>query len=154
MDVTINFNNDVTGTIKANTPVLIKATVASTSQTFNGVQVVAATEAKVEGTYFDFIGTYAPIEAISAGDYFIGNGALYKSEGATSIYAFRAYIKKKSGNNNARIISFAIDDKATAIEGIEIEGAKNRKIYNLNGQEVKNPQKGVYIQNGKTIIIK
>lgn len=153
-DVTINFNNDVTGTIKANTPVLIKATVASTSQTFNGVQVVAATEAKVEGTYFDFIGTYAPIEAISAGDYFIGNGALYKSEGATSIYAFRAYIKKKSGNNNARIISFAIDDKATAIEGIEIEGAKNRKIYNLNGQEVKNPQKGVYIQNGKTIIIK
>ena len=48
----------------------------------------------------------------------------------------------------------AIDDKATDIEGIEIEGAKNGKIYNLNGQEVKNPQKGVYIQNGKIFIIK
>lgn len=150
MHVTINFNKG-DGSIKANTPVLIKATTASKSQTFNGVQVVAATEAKVEGTHFDFVGTYEP-SSVPEGDYFIGSGAIYQSEGATSINAFRAYIKAKTAN--ARIISFAIDDKATDIEGIEIEGAKNGKIYNLNGQEVKNPQKGVYIQNGKIFIIK
>ena len=150
MHVTINFNKG-DGSIKANTPVLIKATTASTSQTFNGVQVVAAKEAKVEGTHFDFVGTYEP-SSVPEGDYFIGSGAIYQSEGATSINAFRAYIKAKTAN--ARIISFAIDDKATDIEGIEIEGAKNGKIYNLNGQEVKNPQKGVYIQNGKIFIIK
>ena len=151
-NVTVNFTkND--GSIKANTPVLIKATVASNSQTFEGVQVVAPTDAKVSGNFFDFVGLYAPIEAIPTGDYFIGNGALYKSEGATSIKAFRAYLKAKEGAE-ARIISFAINDKATAIEGIEIEGANDGKIYNLKGQEVKNPQKGVYIQNGKTIIIK
>lgn len=150
-NVTINFTkND--GSIKANTPVLIKATAESTSQTFNGVQVVAPTDAKVSGKYFDFVGIYTP-DAIKAGDYFIGSGALYKSEGNTSIKAFRAYLKVKE-NVEARNISFVIDDKATAIEGIEIEGANDGKIYNLKGQEVKNPQKGVYIQNGKIIIIK
>ena len=151
-NVTVNFTkND--GSIKANTPVLIKATVASNSQTFEGVHVVAPTDPAVSGNFFDFVGVYAPIEAIAAGDYFIGNGALYESKGNTSINAFRAYIKLKE-NAEARIISFAIDDKATAIEGIEIEGANDGKIYNLKGQEVKNPQKGVYIQNGKIIIIK
>lgn len=150
-NITINFTkND--GSIKANTPVLIKATAESTSQTFNGVQVVAPTDAKVSGKYFDFVGIYTP-DAIKAGDYFIGSGALYKSEGNTSIKAFRAYLKVKE-NVEARNISFVIDDKATAIEGIEIEGANDGKIYNLKGQEVKNPQKGVYIQNGKIIIIK
>lgn len=132
---------------------LIKATVASNSQTFEGVHVVAPTDPAVSGNFFDFVGVYAPIEAIAAGDYFIGNGALYESKGNTRINAFRAYIKLKE-NAEARIISFAIDDKATAIEGIEIEGANDGKIYNLKGQEVKNPQKGVYIQNGKIIIIK
>ena len=132
---------------------LVKAGKASSLQKFEGVQVVApTTEAVVTGKFFDFVGVYAP-NTIAAGDYFIGSSALYKSEGNTSIKAFRAYLKVKE-NVEARNISFVIDDKATAIEGIEIEGANDGKIYNLKGQEVKNPQKGVYIQNGKIIIIK
>ena len=52
-------------------------------------------------------------------------------------------------NENTRQTMFIM-----SIEGIEIEGANDGKIYNLKGQEVKNPQKGVYIQNGKIFIIK
>ena len=141
------------GSITANVPVLIKATEASATQEFKGVKVVAA-EAKVAGTNFDFVGTYAPIDAIATGDYFIGNGAIYKSAGATSINAFRAYIKATSAG--ACIANFYIDGvETTAIETLAITGAKtNGKIYNLNGQEVKSAQKGIYIMNGKKFVIK
>ena len=143
------------GSITANRPVLVKATKASSSQTFKGVKIVATEEPTAFGRNFDFIGTYSPISEITAGDYFIGNGALYKSEGETSIDAFRAYIHAHSTSTEARIISFAIEDQeTTAIKGIEVVGSNKGKIYNLKGQEVKNPQKGVYIQNGKIIIIK
>ena len=151
---TVNFNKG-DGSINANTPVLVKATVASSSQRFEGVQIVAAEEAKVVGTNFDFVGTYAPIAIIPAGDYFIGNGALYKSTGATSMNAFRAYIT--ANRSGARIAKFFIDGvegEATAIEGLEVVGADNGKIYNLNGQEVKATKKGLYIQNGKKVVVK
>jgi hypothetical protein len=150
----INFNKG-DGSITANVPVLIKATNASSSQEFKGVEIVAADEFTVAGTNFDFVGTYAPISAIAEGDYFIGNGALYKSTGATSMNAFRAYIT--ANRSGARIAKFFIDGvegETTAIEGLEVVGADNGKIYNLNGQEVKATKKGLYIQNGKKVVVK
>ena len=150
-EATVNFNKG-DGSITANTPVLIKATEASTSQTFEGVQIKAA-EALVAGKNFDFVGTFAPISAIAAGDYFIGNGAVYRSEGSTSLNAFRAYIQAKSAG--ARIVKFFIDGvETTGIEGVVAAKNSNSKIYNLAGQEVKNAQKGLYIVNGKKVVIK
>ncbi len=94
--ITVNFNKVAAGTISKNVPVLIKATAASNEQVFNGVQVVAPTaDVNVAGKNIDFVGTYAPIAAIAEGDYFIGNGAIYKSAGNTSMKAFRAYLKVK-----------------------------------------------------------
>ena len=150
-NATINFNKVDAGTITANVPVLVKATAASTSQTFEGVQIVAATDTKVEGTNFDFIGTYAPI-TVAEGDYFIGNGALYKSKGATSMKAFRAYIRTK--NSEAKVNLF-IDGVSTSIS--EINGAskdENAAIYNIAGQRVNKAQKGIYIVNGKKVLVK
>ena len=153
-DATINFNkND--GSITANTPVLIKATKASASQTFNGVQVIAATEAKVAGKNFDFVGTYAPITTIPAGDYFIGGGKIYKSAGATSLNAFRAYIQNKNGGAIKSLNIFDEEGNATAIDATEIEGLTvGGKIFDLSGREVKTPVRGLYIQNGKKVFIK
>ena len=53
---------------------------------------------------------------------------------------------------------FWIDDETTGIEAVDVtpdtvkEGA--REYYNLNGQRVMNPSKGLYIFNGKKLIIK
>ena len=53
---------------------------------------------------------------------------------------------------------FWIDDETTGIEAVNVnpetvkEGA--REYYNLNGQRVMNPSKGLYIVNGKKVIIK
>lgn len=148
-DATINFNKVVAGTISANTPVLVKATAASTEQVFNGVQIVAPTgEAKVAGTNFDFVGTYAPT-TVAEGDYFIGSGKLYKSAGSTSMNAFRAYIH---ATKNVASVRLFIDDVETGIEAINGVEAENGAIYNIAGQRLGKMQKGINIVNGKKII--
>ena len=56
--------------------------------------------------------------------------------------------------NAARDLSIVIDD-ATALTLVNSEkGIVNREVYNLAGQRVAAPTKGLYIANGKKIIIK
>lgn len=154
MDATITFTKG-DGSISANVPVLIKATEASAKQVFEGVNIVApTTDVKVAGTNFDFVGTYAP-DNVAKGDWFISADQIWKSDGNTNINAFRAYIHDKTAGAGARIIKFVIDgEEVTAIESLEVAGKNNGKLYNLAGQEVKNAQKGLYIQNGKKVIVK
>ena len=150
--ITVNFNKVAAGTISANVPVLIKATAASNEQVFNGVQVVAPTaDVNVAGKNIDFVGTYAPIAAIAEGDYFIGNGAIYKSAGNTSMKAFRAYLKVKNANADVKLFIDGIETGISEINGTAVESGA---IYNLAGQRVSNAQKGIYIVNGKKVIIK
>ena len=151
-DVTINFNKVVAGTISANVPVLIKATKASASQVFEGVQVVApTTEVQVAGNFVTFKGIYAPI-TVAEGDYFIGNGALCKSKGETNLKAFRAYLDAQGA---AGVKMFVGDEEiATGIE--EVNGqwsmVNGQSIYNLAGQRLQKMQKGINIVNGKKIM--
>lgn len=53
---------------------------------------------------------------------------------------------------------FWIDDETTGIEAVDVNPetvkAGAREYYNLNGQRVANPSKGLYIVNGKKVIIK
>ena len=150
-NVTINFDKVVAGTISANVPVLVKATQASQSQLFEGVQVIAPTaDVAVFGNIVAFKGIYAPI-TVAEGDYFVGNGALCESAGATNLKAFRAYIDAQDA---AGIKMFVGDEEvATGIESLtpahsEGEGA----IFNLAGQRISKMQKGINIVNGKKIL--
>lgn len=151
-NVSINFTKG-DGSITANVPVLVKATAASSAQTFNGVQVVAPTEgAVVEGTNTKFIGVFGPL-TVAAGDYFIGNDAIWKSEGSTSIKAFRAYIYAQETSAPVKMYIGGIE---TAISEINADAAAEEQgaIFNLAGQRVNKAQKGIYIQNGKKVLVK
>lgn len=154
--VTINFNKVVAGTISANVPVLVKATKASDEQVFEGVEVVAPTEdVKVAGNNVSFIGVYAPA-TVQENDYFIANGKLFMSTGETSIKAFRAYIDAQGLAPEARI-SFFIDGETTDISDAlrlndKAESVKN--VYDLQGRKVAHPTRGLYIVNGKKVIVK
>ena len=150
MNATVNFTKG-DGSIAANVPVLVKATTASTSQTFQGVQIVAATEAKVEGTNFDFVGVYAPT-TVEEGDYFVNGGKLYKSVGSTNLKAFRAYIDNKS--NGEGEVKLYIDGVATAISEINADVQESGVIYNLAGQRVSKATRGIYVKNGKKVVVK
>ena len=147
----INFQSG-DGSITANVPVLVKATKVSSAQEFKGVVVEKPeSDIKVAGNFIDFVGTYAPVD-VAEGDYFVGNGALYRSEGNTSMNAFRAFLKVKSAEVKAELF---IDGVATAIESINGNVAQPAgAIYNLAGQRVQKAQRGLYIVNGKKVVVK
>ena len=151
---TINFNTKAEPTIEANVPVLVKATAASTSQSVEGV-IVKTAEAKVAGTNFDFVGVYAPM-TVAAKDYFVSGGKLYKSAGATSMKAFRAYVKNLNPESTGEVKLFieGEDGIVTAIDTLDGESVVNGAIYNIAGQRVEKAQKGIYIVNGKKVAVK
>ncbi len=56
---------------------------------------------------------------------------------------------------SARSLTLGFEDEATGVADVRGKMADGRSdIYNLNGQKVLNPTKGLYIMNGKKVIIK
>lgn len=151
---TVDFTKMEVPAIAANTPVLLKTSTASSANPYTFMERTITTgDAKVEGlANFDFVGTYAATTDIAAGDYFISDNELYKSTGATTIAGTRAYIKAKTAG--ARLVNFAIDGVTTGIEGIKAADMENGNVYNLNGQRVVKAQKGLFIINGKKVVVK
>jgi hypothetical protein len=49
---------------------------------------------------------------------------------------------------------FSFDSQTTAIESVEKVASENGVYYNIAGQRVAQPTKGLYIVNGKKVIIK
>ena len=152
-DVTINFNKVNAGTITANVPVLVKATVASSEQVFEGVQVVApTTDVKAAGSNFDYVGVYAPM-TVAAGDYFVSGGKLFKSVGSTNLKGFRAYLLDKNPDTTGEVKLY-IDGVATAISEINADVQESGLIYNLAGQRVSKATRGIYVKNGRKVVVK
>lgn len=155
-DVTVSFDKMDTPAITANTPVLLKGN-AGTSFTFNG-KLIKTGDAKVVGTYFDFVGSYDDSFEIPEGDYYISQNKLWKSKGSGSyIMGTRAYLEAKVAA--ARVVNFFIDDQTTSIDetlSVKSEATANAPIYNLNGQKMdkQSLRKGLYIQNGKKVVRK
>ena len=55
------------------------------------------------------------------------------------------------------IINWIDEGEATAIYAVKtgkVVGAENDAIYNLQGVRVNNVKKGIYIQNGKKVVVK
>ena len=127
------------GKVPANTGVLLKGT-----GSFN-VPVVTdggdATSALVGGTT-------AP-----AGSFVLmnkdGKVGFYMTTSEFTLTANTAYIP---GTASARGF-IAIDGEATGISAVNAE-QEGAEVYNLNGQRVSKAQKGLYIQNGKKVIMK
>ena len=47
-----------------------------------------------------------------------------------------------------------VSNSETGLQQIESDSNQSDSIYNLNGQRVKTPAKGVYIKNGRKILVK
>ena len=142
------------GSIAANTPVLVKVSEPSTEQVFKGVQIVEG-EPVIAGTYYSLTGIYSP-KKLTGFDYIMNTDGVAVGSKAATINGFCAYLKVNA--STGRIIQTLIDgvdqEVVTGINGLFIENNYDGKIYNLNGQEVKNARKGLYIINGKKVVIK
>ena len=69
---------------------------------------------------------------------------------------YRAFIADKRTESRALSISFDEGDGTTAIVSPEaVDGLTTKSVYyDLQGRRVANPSKGLYIVNGKKVIIK
>lgn len=152
--------------IEAGKPYLIKWANSSTAavnveKKFEGVTLVAAaTPVEVNNGGISFNGFYKMTEASELGASVAAIGAgnkLFKvTEG--KMKGFRAAFVLSSGAEATKY-NVVIDGTATGIEDLVIDGVKaNGRVYNLNGQYVGNSlnglQPGLYIQNGKKIVVK
>ena len=72
---------------------------------------------------------------------------------AATVPANKAYLQAPAGAN-ARQLTIIFEGGVTAIEAISTENDDVPAVFNLSGQQVKNPDKGLYIINGKKVIIK
>ncbi len=160
--------------IPANTPFIIKAwkdiDMKTTGVWFSDpVEIVApADEAELtieDGAHNKFIGSYTGIIGFGgAGSkdywYSLTDGSLKQPSANAYLRQLSAYIKLAPDADPAahEFIIEEADGSTTAIKGISID-AQNinaNGIYNLNGMKINGvpTQKGVYIQNGKKVVIK
>lgn len=152
--------------IEAGKPYLIKwansSSAVNVEKKFEGVTLVAAaTPVVVKEGGISFNGFYKMTAASELGGASVaaigaGNKLFKVTEG--KMKGFRAAFVLSSGAEATKY-NVVIDGTATGIEDLVIDGVKaNGRVYNLNGQYVGNSlnglQPGLYIQNGKKIVVK
>ena len=154
-DVNVNGNVSISfkkGTsIYHGTPYLLYLPEAKSDVRFVSKKVLADSE-NVTGDTFDFVGVYAQT-TVDAGDMFIKGGKFVTATTNNYVLPFRSYLQLKG--EGVRSVSIMIGEETitTAIDGLTIENADN-VIYNLGGQKVQNTKKGLYIINGKKVVVK
>ena len=155
----VNFKSN-TGDLAAHTPYLVNPVEVSegNTYTFNQKYLPLAESSSVEKDNVEFAGNYTARAYIAEGDYFFGsNNTFYRSTGISRINAYRAYFHYTGGGELARISSFTINGETiTGIDGLTVkdESVKDSAYYDLQGRKVAQPQKGLYIVNGKKVVIK
>ena len=152
-------------TIKAGKPYLIKWAktpneVCDFVNTFEGVTLVATAAPVKVNDAITFTGFYNKATADKLGASVAAIGAGNKLFKVTSgeMKGFRAAFVLNPATPAAGI-KVVIDGTTTGIEDLVVDGVKaNGRVYNLNGQYVGNSlnglQPGIYIQNGKKVVVK
>ena len=144
----------VEGTIPANTPVLLNGSGAAS---FTGSNVAVAADATNAA---DAMTGVFEATGVPTGSYVLqmdesNKVGFYKVDASDPITAqpFRAYLTAASGAGAALRIVYQGD--VTGIEAVETTAdSKEDAFYTLSGVRVSHPVKGLYIKNGKKVMVK
>ena len=149
-------------TIEAGKPYIVKPANTVVNPTFTGVNIVASAPVKSGADGFFMQGTYgAKTDLLDDGtNLFLGEGdKFYKpAKGSTKMKGMRAFFIVPQGTNLAALRA-NIDGATTAIDELTtvVEQPTDNRIYNLQGQFVGTSFEGlhgVYVQNGKKVLVK
>ena len=83
--------------------------------------------------------------------------AFYRLSNNGTIAANKAYLKFNSSSAAHEFFTFDFDTTATGVDSINTQDSEENadvKIYDLQGRRVANPGKGIYIVNGKKVLMK
>lgn len=92
-----------------------------------------------------------------ANDYFLHDGKFVKSNNDGWVLPGKSYLYIEGGraNESDSPLRVYVDNTATAINGITNNPVvKDEAYYNLQGVKVQRPQHGVFIHNGKKVVLK
>lgn len=149
--------------IEAGKPYIVKPTKEVVDPTFTGVNIEAVAAKQVGANGYFMQGIYsAKTDLTTDGtNLFLGDGnKFYKPLGTTTakMKGMRAYFIVPQGTNFAALRA-NIDGATTAIDEFAtvVEQPTDNRIYNLQGQFVGTSFEGlhgVYVQNGKKVLVK
>ena len=81
----------------------------------------------------------------------------YKLTADHTLAAHKAYLETSNDitpTNNARLTLIFENSEPTAIKNVSERNAEDITFYNLNGMRVQNPTQGLYIVNGKKVLVR
>lgn len=150
-------------TIEAGKPYIVKPTKEVVNPSFTGVNIeaVAAKQVGADGYFMQGIYSAKTDLTTDGTNLFLGDGnKFYKPSGTTTakMKGMRAYFIVPQGTNLAALRA-NIDGATTAIDELTtvVEQPTDNRIYNLQGQFVGTSFEGlhgVYVQNGKKVLVK
>ena len=154
---------DGAATIDAGTPVILVG--ASGSGTYTATIGEDYVSAPVDASATDALTgvfTGETIDASTSGDYVLGKdvdndnriGFYHVINGSEfALSANRAYLTKTASGGNVK--GFAIDFNGT-LDGVDslVSSSIKHEVFDLSGRSVKTPSTGIYIVNGKKVVIK
>jgi hypothetical protein len=134
-----------------------------TSPTFSGVVIDPYSDSP-HADYVDQYGTFKPV-ILEADDktvlYLGADNKLYYPKSAVTINSFHGYLKLQSNlvmgdlAAGVRSIELNFGDGTTGISDVRSKTEEVRgEYYDLQGRRVAQPTKGVYIVNGRKVVIK
>ena len=152
------------GTIPANTPFLVKTSeeVDMNEVTFEGVVVKKSATNKPSIALTDkgvtFYGLYIAKSGLTANERTVSNDTWITDNSKATLMPLAAYLE--TANANARVFVEDIDeDGTTAIKELDMNTMSVKAVdgwYTLNGVKLQGmpTEKGIYINNGKKVVIK
>lgn len=104
-----------------------------------------------------YLGSYVSKQSLPIDCYIFSNGNLFHTSKEYEMKAYRCWIEYKT-DDDTPLAKFSVNNTATGIDCItdNIENADSH-IYNISGQKIENTDnlpEGIYIVNGKKLIIK
>ena len=140
--------------VKAHTGLILKGEAGNTYT----LPILASNEAKLDAVDNQLIGCVDALWSTGRDkDYFLYNGEFVKSKNDGWVLPGKSYLYIDGGRNNvsASQLRVYVDNTATAIDGITNNPVvKDDAYYNLQGVKVQRPQHGVFIHNGKKVVLK
>ena len=153
--------NDNITAITANEPCLIKGVTKSAPYLIMGITSAPTLEPFISNGYFSFVGTYTDLgqKTFTTDDYFFTTSGLSRVEtdGITMRFkGYRGYFQGLTANG-AKNVQTVFEDSGVATEILDIPTSTRNEVYDLQGRKIPENwrlQKGVYIVNGRKVIVK
>lgn len=138
--------------LEAGHPYLLKGTAVSAQATGVTLSFTADRYEAEEGISMG--GTFAACPA-PTGSYVLGTDGLFHQTAASAVIpAFHAYVSVDAAASGApRLLSIELGGETTGLRALGADRT-DAPVFDLSGRRVASPSKGLYIMNGKKVVIK